>query len=103
VVFAAKEGSVVITGCAHPGVFNIVKQANRLCPGDIHAILGGFHLRDAKKDQIADLIREIKALGVRRMGPSHCTGDAQTRDFAAAWGGEFLPFGCGAVIQVQLN
>lgn len=101
IVFTAEEGPVVITGCAHPGVFNIVKEANRICPGEIYAVLGGFHLRDAKANEIAELIREIKALGVRRMGPSHCTGEAQTKDFAAAWGGEFLPFGCGAVVQVR--
>jgi 7,8-dihydropterin-6-yl-methyl-4-(beta-D-ribofuranosyl)aminobenzene 5'-phosphate synthase len=102
IVFSAEDGPVVITGCAHPGIFNIIKEANRICPGKIHAVLGGFHLREAKKDEIADLIGEIKALGVQKMGPSHCTGDAQTKDFAAAWGGEFLPFGCGAVIQVEL-
>ena len=38
------EGTVVITGCAHPQILDIVRKLKTIIPKDIHLVFGGFHL-----------------------------------------------------------
>jgi 7,8-dihydropterin-6-yl-methyl-4-(beta-D-ribofuranosyl)aminobenzene 5'-phosphate synthase len=60
-VVKTRKGSLVITGCAHPGLGRIIKTARRL--GYIYGILGGFHgFSDFKKLKDIELI-----------APCHCT------------------------------
>jgi 7,8-dihydropterin-6-yl-methyl-4-(beta-D-ribofuranosyl)aminobenzene 5'-phosphate synthase len=66
------RGLVVLTGCGHAGVVNIVRYAKRLTGVDrLHAILGGFHLRDGEivPRTVAALAAEAPTLVV----PAHCT------------------------------
>ena len=37
------EGLIVITGCAHPGIVEIVKKAKAMLNRDIYLAIGGFH------------------------------------------------------------
>ncbi len=78
------RGLVVITGCAHPGIATLVRQAKTELGDDVHLALGGFHLGGASAAQIAATIAELQELGVQRIAPSHCTGDAARRAFAEA-------------------
>jgi 7,8-dihydropterin-6-yl-methyl-4-(beta-D-ribofuranosyl)aminobenzene 5'-phosphate synthase len=94
------RGLVVITGCAHPGIATLVRQAQTTVGGDVVLALGGFHLRDANTTQIATVIADLQALGVHRIAPSHCTGDAARRAFAAAFGADYLESGVGRVVVI---
>ena len=38
------QGAIVITGCAHPGILDIVHRARSLAKLDILLVMGGFHL-----------------------------------------------------------
>ncbi len=91
------RGLVVITGCAHPGIVEMVRQAQAEVGGDVYMALGGFHLRDANATQISTVIADLQALGVQRIAPSHCTGDAARRAFAEAFGDRYAPNGVGQV------
>ncbi|MGL4176751.1 MAG: MBL fold metallo-hydrolase, partial [Dermatophilaceae bacterium] len=70
------HGLVVLVGCSHPGLINIVRAAQQLTGSSaLHAVVGGFHLN--VPDATALLPRTIGAL--RRLSPdwivpSHCTG-----------------------------
>ncbi|PIP15225.1 MBL fold metallo-hydrolase, partial [Candidatus Roizmanbacteria bacterium CG23_combo_of_CG06-09_8_20_14_all_35_49] len=47
-IISSEKGLVVITGCAHPGVVNIVKKIKKIFPQEsIYLVLGGFHLGGA--------------------------------------------------------
>jgi len=94
------RGLVVITGCAHPGIVEMVRQAQAEVGGDVYMALGGFHLRDANAGQIAATIAELQALGVQRIAPSHCTGDPARRAFAEAFGADYLESGVGQVLVI---
>ncbi|MBN2391564.1 MAG: MBL fold metallo-hydrolase [Anaerolineae bacterium] len=94
------RGLVVITGCAHPGIATLVRQVKTELGGDVYLALGGFHLREANAAQIADTIAELQGLGVQRIAPSHCTGDAARRAFAEAFGTEYLESGLGQVFVI---
>ncbi len=94
------RGLVVITGCAHPGIATMVRQARATAAGDVILTLGGFHLRDANAASIAATIAELQELGVQRIAPSHCTGDAARRAFAEAFGADYLESGVGQVFVI---
>lgn len=94
------EGMVLVTGCAHAGVGNMVKRALELFNGDMHLVTGGFHLGGAAGDEIKRIIEELKQCGVKAVGPSHCTGTQAIEKFRGAWGDGYVSAGCGAVIEV---
>ena len=60
-VVSTHKGSIVVTGCAHPGLENILEQAIHL--GRIYGVVGGFH--GFAKPQ------ELK--GIEVIAPCHCT------------------------------
>lgn len=75
-VFETSLGLVVILGCAHPGIVNMLSAVAGRFPGRrIHAVLGGAHFRDASKAQIENALRYLYDLGVELLGLCHCTGD----------------------------
>ena len=69
-----KKGLVVITGCSHPGIVNIVAHAKKSTGSKIHMVIGGFHLGGASQDRIRKTMDQLKNLGVDRIAPMHCTG-----------------------------
>ena len=46
-IMEARRGLIVLTGCAHPGSVEIVRQAKTY--GDIYLVMGGFHLADLQR------------------------------------------------------
>jgi hypothetical protein len=65
---------VIITGCSHSGVCNIIAYARKVCNEErIRDVIGGFHLKESDRGTIV-LTREFLA-GVRPAGihPCHCT------------------------------
>ncbi len=76
IVFNAKgKGLVVLSACAHRGIVNTVKQAQRMSGIEkVHAVIGGFHLTGAKPELIQRTIADIKAVRPDYIVPIHCTG-----------------------------
>jgi 7,8-dihydropterin-6-yl-methyl-4-(beta-D-ribofuranosyl)aminobenzene 5'-phosphate synthase len=69
------KGLVVLSGCAHRGIVNTVKHAQRITGIDkVHAVIGGFHLTGAKPGSIQRTIADIKAIRPDYIVPTHCTG-----------------------------
>jgi len=95
------RGLIVITGCAHPNVGDMAKQAQDYLDKDIYLLMGGFHLGGRSDTEIRAIIKRLKALGVKKVAPSHCTGDNAIRLFREAWGENFIEGGLGAVIEVS--
>jgi 7,8-dihydropterin-6-yl-methyl-4-(beta-D-ribofuranosyl)aminobenzene 5'-phosphate synthase len=100
-VIRTHRGLVVITGCAHPGIVRIVERAVRLAGDSVYLVMGGFHLADMSEDQISSILRDFRRLGVRKVAPSHCTGERAIAMFAAEYGDDFLRTGAGSVIRVE--
>ena len=98
----AKEGLVVITGCAHPGIVEIVATAKEVGGQDPYMVIGGFHLLQHSDDAIKDIIDNLKAMGVKKILPTHCTGDKAIALFKEAFGEGFIDGGLGSVIEVEM-
>jgi len=99
-VIATPAGMVLITGCAHPGIVEMVGRAREVSPGEVALVVGGFHLVEATPSSIADIVAAFRELGVRRVAPTHCTGTTATDAFAREYGGDFIEAGVGRVIEV---
>jgi len=74
-VIATKYGLVLITGCGHAGVVNIITAIKKKFPGQrIYAAIGGFHLLADTDEQIKWTAENLKNAGVRYFMGAHCTG-----------------------------
>ena len=95
------NGLVVITGCSHPGIVNIIKKVRTLIDKDIDLVLGGFHLRSFTDEQVVNIINDLKKRGVHRCGATHCTGEKQIELFRKAFGPQFVEMGTGKIIRIN--
>lgn len=90
------EGLIVMTGCAHPGIVKAVTEAKRLFPDrPIALVMGGFHLVSATDAEIDRIIGAFRRLSVRKVAPSHCTGDRARARFQAEYGDDYIAGGAG--------
>ena len=99
-VIETGQGLVVITGCAHPGVVNIVRRAKELRGGEVYLVLGGFHLGSVSEARITGIVEDFQQLGVQRVAPCHCSGDRARRAFEMAYGERFILAGVGSRMRV---
>ena len=76
VVNVAGKGLVVLTGCGHAGVVNILRHARALTGVErIHAVIGGFHLTGKAFEPIIDrTVDAVAAFEPELVVPAHCTG-----------------------------
>lgn len=85
------KGLVVLSGCAHVGIVNTVKHAQKIAGTDkIHAVMGGFHLINAKPEIIQNTVADIKAMKPDYIVPTHCTGFEAILAFNKEMPGEFI-------------
>ena len=94
------EGLVVVTGCAHPGIVEVVRKAKALSGDEIYLVLGGFHLGGKSREQIEGILSEFRRLRVRKVAPCHCTGEQAIRMFRQEYGEDFIQAGAGKMIRV---
>lgn len=85
------KGLVVLSGCAHAGIVNTAKQAQKIAGTDkIHAIMGGFHLINRKPEVIQSTVADIKAMKPDYIVPTHCTGFEAIVAFSKEMPNEFV-------------
>jgi 7,8-dihydropterin-6-yl-methyl-4-(beta-D-ribofuranosyl)aminobenzene 5'-phosphate synthase len=94
-VLKTPAGIGIITGCAHPGIVQILKAAKKELQTDISFVIGGFHLLFDPAARTADVVKKFQALGVQKVAPCHCSGDHTIRQFQLAYGPNFFKVGTG--------
>jgi 7,8-dihydropterin-6-yl-methyl-4-(beta-D-ribofuranosyl)aminobenzene 5'-phosphate synthase len=73
------QGLVIITGCSHSGICNIVRQAQMICNEErIIDIIGGYHLLSPAPDRLQETIAFLKKINPGQLHPCHCT-DLQSK------------------------
>ncbi|MGN1344160.1 MAG: MBL fold metallo-hydrolase, partial [Traorella sp.] len=71
-VYHAKNGLFIITGCSHSGICNIIEYAKKVCHEDrIVGIIGGFHLLK-DDEQLNQTIEYFKQCHIKTLYPCHC-------------------------------
>lgn len=95
------EKPVLITGCGHFGIANIVRRASEIIEKPIYLAVGGFHMMYSNKKEIEESIRELEKNGVSYVSPTHCSGDRAIAMFAEHFSTHYIPGGIGADIHVN--
>ncbi len=97
------KGLVVVMGCAHRGMVNIVTYAKKMLKKNIRAIIGGTHLHDTSQVQLefvrSFLKKIIKEDGVELFAPAHCTGINTIHDLCTEFKDITKPAFCGSVFE----
>ncbi len=94
------NGLVIITGCSHPGIIEILKHFKTELTKEIYMVFGGFHLMQKNKTEIDQIITEMKALGVQKCGATHCTGKKQIEMFKESFGADYVQMGVGNLVEL---
>ena len=73
-VYNSTNGLVIITGCSHAGICNIVEYAREVCDTDkVAGIIGGFHLQNPPRKQLEGTLAYMKNLRADTVHACHCT------------------------------
>jgi len=69
------RGLLIVLGCAHAGIINILTHVVKMSGVDrIFAVVGGTHIGFSGEVQLRESINALKAFDIQHLIPSHCTG-----------------------------
>jgi 7,8-dihydropterin-6-yl-methyl-4-(beta-D-ribofuranosyl)aminobenzene 5'-phosphate synthase len=93
------KGLVVLTGCSHPGIINILKRAMKVSGVDkVYAVMGGFHISGTNVGvKVGDFLKE---LNVEIASPCHCTGYDARKGIAKIVGEKYVKIGSGKTVTI---
>ncbi len=95
------KGLVVILGCAHSGIVNILNHfINKTGKKEIYAVIGGTHLGFATDEQINATLEVIDKYNIQKLGASHCTGLEVGAKLYNKLKDRFFFAGVGSVLEV---
>lgn len=100
-IIDTEKGLVLVTGCAHPGVVDIVRTAKMQIKKDVYLVLGGFHLCWMNPFQIKEIVEGVKKEGVTMVAPCHCSGDQARSLFEKAYEDNFILVGVGKRFVIE--
>jgi len=100
-VVKTSRGLVIVLGCAHAGVVNIINHAvERTGENRIYAVVGGTHLGLSPEPQFDPTIRALKEFGIKTLAVNHCTGQGPAALLASEFGDGFAFGRVGFVLEV---
>ena len=98
-VLDSDEGQVLVVGCSHSTVEEIVRESIAHTGKQIKLVMGGYHLLPYKSDELTEMASRLKGeLGVKSVAPSHCTGHLAFKILKEAYQDNYVPAGLGAEI-----
>ncbi len=96
-VIRTSEGLLLLVGCSHPGILNILASVQDRFSEPVHTVIGGTHLVAAQGDRLQYLIQKLASMQGIRFGLSHCTGNQAWEALKSA-GADCFPFHGGSRI-----
>jgi 7,8-dihydropterin-6-yl-methyl-4-(beta-D-ribofuranosyl)aminobenzene 5'-phosphate synthase len=95
------KGVVLILGCAHAGMINIINHViNKTGKQTFYAIVGGTHLDFLTPEQLEESIKSLKRMEIGKIGVSHCTGMRAAFRLQQEFGDRFFHGCVGSVLEV---
>ena len=97
------SGTVVISGCAHSGIINILDYVRSLTRNKpIHTVIGGMHLLSASDKRMSRTLAELRKFGLKQLLPAHCTGFAATAALCREFPGVCRPCNVGTIVDMEI-
>ena len=101
-VIESPKGLVLVLGCAHAGMINILEYVIEKTGRDqVYAILGGTHLDFASPLQVEETIAALKKYKVEHIGVSHCTGLKAASRLSAEFREKFFFGQVGETLRIE--
>ncbi|MBS7268788.1 MAG: MBL fold metallo-hydrolase [Candidatus Freyarchaeota archaeon] len=98
IVNVKNKGLMIITGCSHPGVVEIIRKASELSEvSRVYGIMGGFHISGSEAKRVANYLKEI---AVKMVSPAHCTDKEAKEIIKQKLEKEYISNGSGLVITI---
>jgi 7,8-dihydropterin-6-yl-methyl-4-(beta-D-ribofuranosyl)aminobenzene 5'-phosphate synthase len=96
------RGLVILTGCGHAGIVNIVRYARKLTGVDsVYAVLGGFHLNGPLFEPIiSNVLDALDEFRPEVIVPAHCTGWRAVHAIAARFPNAFIQNSVGTRFEL---
>lgn len=101
VVNVKGKGLVIITGCSHPKIENIVVYVKNITKLPIYAVIGGFHLGSASIERLSKISDLFTQLNIKEIYPLHCTGNKARFYFAKRLNDRYKDGGVGLVVEIK--
>jgi len=101
IVLKTKNGLILITGCAHPGILKMVEKVKAKFPEEpIYLVLGGFHMIESDKRAIEIVVENFKKMGITKAGHMHCSGETAENIFKKYYKSNFMSIKAGQEMEV---
>lgn len=95
------KGLVLIVGCSHVGLINILEHVKVHCDIPIYCVLGGTHLVAADEQRILQTIKALERFDIKELAVSHCTGEAGMQLLSEHFGERFRSNHTGSVYMIE--
>ena len=72
--YKSEKGLVIITGCSHAGICNIIEYAKKVChESRVVDVIGGFHLLDPSQEKMNSTVEYLEKCQPHALHAAHCT------------------------------
>lgn len=99
-IFDTPKGLVILTGCAHRGIVNIMTYAKQKLQKKVHALIGGTHLVKASEERMNQTVKALQEEEVDIIAPAHCTHFDNIVKLKTIFGPKFIPAFCGTEFKI---
>ncbi|MDD4601659.1 hypothetical protein SDC9_11417 [bioreactor metagenome] len=98
--YVSPKGLVVISGCAHSGIINVIKRGMQITGvSRLYGLIGGTHLGPVGRNQQENTIQQLKKMDPEIVATGHCTGFAMMARLQQTFGEKFIPAFSGVSIE----
>jgi 7,8-dihydropterin-6-yl-methyl-4-(beta-D-ribofuranosyl)aminobenzene 5'-phosphate synthase len=99
-VLRSNQGLVLVTGCAHPRLTQILDEVRGMFNSDIYMILGGFHLAGFTQSELQEIASKLRDIGIEKIAPCHCSGQDACSYLRERFPDGFLEMGVGQKVEL---
>ena len=95
------QGLIVVVGCSHPGIEEILTATASVSP-HVSLLVGGLHLvkaADTEIERLAHVLHDEWKLD--RIAPGHCTGEPAFAKLKQVFGDSYLYAGLGSILEIR--
>jgi len=100
-ILDTKKGLILVLGCAHSGMINIINYVlDKTGKDNFYAILGGTHLDFLTEEQREESIKALKKIKMEKIGVCHCTGMRAAFRLQQEFGDRFFYGHVGSFLEI---
>lgn len=102
-IISAPPGMIIVAGCSHPGIIDVISRSKQLLHRPVYLVIGGFHSLPQTIVGMSEVVEKFRAMGVRKVGPAHCTPEKVKAFFKTAYGVNYITMGAGKTLNFSFK